>query len=1628
MRRRRSSRRGFVLLIVLSLLILSLVLVVTFFVVASQYRRAAVSSARKGQLGSPPRRQLNSALYQVLRDTRSRGSAVRFHSLLRDAYGEDGYRGRLAASQVLMQVNEQSPTAGTPLPTGASKLSNGQFIDLAIDTSSQTLASTDGQPYTMSALPGFYNGCVLTVISGRAAGRSTRIVGSLPLGSVYILRILPFSTNLSGGDLWAALGDAVFLVNGRVFNGTGVGFRYHDAAQHTVKVAKLDGTTPVSTGGQTVDLSVALLPNHASRPVLAPQQPQAELLALLNGGSDESYDAADYQNMFLALVKPAAQVSRDILPSFHRPELVNYWKHQPSAAPGSYWADDNFKRLVSLRPVEPNFDGSNPNYDDVAGPWDVDNDGDGVPDSVWVDLGFPDETAANGRRYRPLFAILCVDLDGRLNVNSHGNPTAFYAARPGPVFVAAGTTQGFPKGLGYGPPEISLSGMINRSDLLFGQRYGTDAVPGVPGLDLLAGIKHFTEPQNYFSGAGGRSAYANPPDLRGELAYALDVFGQPVFEQIPRDVLDARADSPYEINLIDRPNADAPFTVSELEAIQRRWDIDSRILPRRLLDLVDLTPSENARLLTTDSYDPPVPGILIPNELRRTFADAGLPNARHVAELMASRLNPGVNVNIELTKLLSPDLALGLRMDINRPFGNDRDDNGNGIVDEPGEQFPEYVWNQKGSPLPFASVADFKDVRCHQTNGFDANGDGIVDGQDSLFARQLFARHLYVLMMTLIDHGPAGPDPSVARQVAQWAVNVVDFRDADSIMTSFEYPLNPFLGWMVDGDPRTNEGSTRDVVWGCERPEALITETLAFHDRRTEDRDDDNGPKTKIGPNDGKEQDPDFDQRLRPRGAFFVELFNPVTSPTTLRPAELDAGAASGGIDLVKVASDGLVKSPVWRLLFVKDGAAGKDPDDPNGTITEETRRIYFINPALVGPTVPPLDLSGEGGDFWTTLPVAVLAPGQYAVVGSAGIRQGNDYVSPVGRLATTTTMDEQDYQSLKIGQTRRIVLSPMASGNQVHVYDNGLDPAAAFQVSAPYPADPGAMPPGPPNDQDILPASAIVIDLPRSLSISEPLQGYTDKGFDSSATLEGFYTPVRDKPLDQANDLRLMKNQTTTWGMIHLQRLADPTRPYHAAANPYRTIDSQRCDLTAFNGASSSQDPDSAGKTCLYAVQRGDTRTQRELWPQEPFSAADPTQDWSRDPNSTHYFSFYLRCSLGYLNHGFWPFQGATAGLYRGAPALDAAHNRVFSWLAWNNRPFISQYELLQVPADQSSQMLRNHSLPLGSSPYDTLSPSPQYGQLLNFFHASPSNRVGSARNFHRLFEYVEVPSRYVGTETVLNPAWFGKPNALMADPTSNPVVNPRLPDPSKQTCNPSFLPPFNRVSRFRDPGRININTVYDRKVWEALLGGFVGCPFEAMVASRRGCGGLVGDLIPSNLDANFPSCVANPFRPAGSGSLVPLAHLERQDIETTLLRSGARPSQPTDANYPKAPSPSSDPLLEGGFVAANPVATDPRNSAFRYNILHRLGNMVTTRSNVYAVWITIGYFEVEPNEANGTVVSDAFHGDGCRVAQEIGRETGEIQRHRAFYLIDRSLPVAFEPGENHNVDRCILVSRYIE
>jgi hypothetical protein len=44
------------------------------------------------------------------------------------------------------------------------------------------------------------------------------------------------------------------------------------------------------------------------------------------------------------------------------------------------------------------------------------------------------------------------------------------------------------------------------------------------------------------------------------------------------------------------------------------------------------------------------------------------------------------------------------------------------------------------------------------------------------------------------------------------------------------------------------------------------------------------------------------------------------------------------------------------------------------------------------------------------------------------------------------------------------------------------------------------------------------------------------------------------------------------------------------------------------------------------------------------------------------------------------------------------------------------------------------------------------------------------------------------------------------------------------------------------------------------------------------------------------------------------------------------------------------------------------------------------------------------------------------------MGIDTGNARRHRAFYIVDRTLPVAFKPGSDLNVEQMIRLRRRIE
>jgi hypothetical protein len=109
-----------------------------------------------------------------------------------------------------------------------------------------------------------------------------------------------------------------------------------------------------------------------------------------------------------------------------------------------------------------------------------------------------------------------------------------------------------------------------------------------------------------------------------------------------------------------------------------------------------------------------------------------------------------------------------------------------------------------------------------------------------------------------------------------------------------------------------------------------------------------------------------------------------------------------------------------------------------------------------------------------------------------------------------------------------------------------------------------------------------------------------------------------------------------------------------------------------------------------------------------------------------------------------------------------------------------------------------------------------------------------------------------------------------------------------------------------------------------------------------------------------------------------------------------------------------------------------DPsRNPFFRYYPLQKIGATTTTHSNVYGVWITVGYFEVQKIPANPTqltVDARVANPDGYQLVRELYSDIGAAKRNRGFFIFDRSIPVGFMRGENLNVDKAILLRRIIQ
>ncbi len=1567
------NRNGITLLFVVSMIVLFLLMGTTFVIVSSDYLRSAKKRARVDLHSVDGTAFIERAFYDLVRgpSLSDSTSPLRGHSLLADMYGY-GFTANIAS---------------------ASPNDSQHFITLTLDFAGSGRSILDQSAFEPAPVPAMA-GLVLSVVTGPATGLTARIVdhqvsGDSSSGYTHTFVVLPEwidnSFNVANA---AVLAGAQVVVNGRPFSGTGAGnfnpyvgldqaalsdwaLRPNQTGRSLAQIVGQSGSGYFSRGNS--------LMGYYPNPV----------------GPNECYDTFDFQNMFLAGINPDGSVHK---PSFHRSELIG-GSPQPARA--------NFRAFVR----------GGPNNDGVM----VDNDNNGQVDGIWMDIGLPSLSNARGIQFKPLVSYTVVDLDGRINVNAHGNLRQSDAQMVELDLLGYPMSQGLHRGQGYGPPEISLLPVLSGDYLkmMFGDgefpgRYGFDNLPGEANVrDDWSSYKLFGYPDEsasapipgtvdrHFGTAmdmHGRFAIGYPHDIR-DINDPEFPIGLPVANLSTSSLTSEVVDSAYEMSFADGTQSgpgnrgfDQPFTPQELEGVLRRNDLDSNMLASVVFGSWGIperfTSGGAQNSITTDSFEVPTIVENLPFNLFMLLSTTGDP----LVGIPSSVTDREQVIRDTVEYLLPREVFRGLPMNVNRAFGDGIDNNGNGVIDEMGEA--GFLTHPSGDVLDF-----------------DEDNDAIGSGDSNAFlARAHYARQLYVITLLTTervdrngdgrinnsdwydfnDDGNVDQDDRLdyRRLIAQWAINVVDFRDRDSIMTPFEVDLNPWNGWEVDDDISSEEtslGAERHVFWGAERPELLISETFASHDRRTQDLEIDPTLKSTT---DEDEPDNDFDSHLVPNVSVFFELYNPwvMNDVNQARPPELyDDGL--NGVELQKTSLDGT--SPVWRLNITATDEADLDPDDAthndeaSGKTATSVRRIYFAEPSFVidsGPEVyfPDPDLD-----------VGFVGPGLYAVVGSGGVKEGDDYVTYFGRRFTPDAINELD-------QTRRIVLDPENREFEIAYWDfdkNEMTSETRRVVTLPIDRHQGGR--------------------LRNLGVSDPIAGYNDLN-DAGIDIE--MTPVEDghkftadvpepetnyafdEPVDRKLDSDHYDDYLANDGLrpgyrtVHLQRLANPMLPFDALTNPYRTVDSSAIDLLVYNGVDLGNDPlnvpepircgtferrsakESEGQPAANGQLVSDNR-HRLLFKNDRKGHQFIDEEDSPDISGAdfHIFSRNLKETFGAINSA-----------WREANPED---QQPFAALTWNNRPFVSHLELANVPFTSSYWLTRLFNSAADDS-RDVYAPdieeeestearnyTAHFPYLLNFYADELKGGSQYASSLHRIFDFLEVPSRFVGTESYVNPLTFSG---------------------DRHGLSFGMAAPFDTISNYRYPGKLNINTVLDPRVWNGLMQFYALDPetpltYDDWNASRAG-------------SSSAPTDFANPYRsplacnrvPVGTGMVVTPA-------DCGLFRNGTK-----------------GPLFDYDPPNKQAYNNDDRAAYFKYDRRQRLGNLVTSRSSVFAIWITIGYFEMNSDGSLKT----KFDGTGY----EIGAEDGGARRNRAFFIFDRSIPVAFEPGKNHNVDRAVLVRSMIE
>ena len=301
------------------------------------------------------------------------------------------------------------------------------------------------------------------------------------------------------------------------------------------------------------------------------------------------------------------------------------------------------------------------------------------------------------------------------------------------------------------------------------------------------------------------------------------------------------------------------------------------------------------------------------------------------------------------------------------------------------------------------------------------------------------------------------------------------------------------------------------------------------------------------------------------------------------------------------------------------------------------------------------------------------------------------------------------------------------------------------------------------------------------------------------------------------------------------------------------------------------------------------------------------------------------------------------------------------------------------------------------------------------------PSNPIPSSRPFHSL-SYPDInytlmrpaalpPSAFTDPQAPKPPQLITPPTAPTYPPayTGNFIGDPGVRNPNLSwgfiTQNPpstTGTPPVSTTTNLYLPPPIPL-----RRLFQPPDAYAPGSPTSPSNASETGDPYV--NVVSPNSTAPLPP---------STGALPP--------VSTTVVNDGVVNLFWVPTHLPPGVT---NPYFGANSVAANPGSPGPpvvpptvaqidqkQHPYFRTEMLQKAMNLTTVRTHQYAVWITVGFFEV--TRQGDLLMAGAGAGTPAAalafdiLGPEIGASTGQTTRFRGFFLVDRLQLTGYDPN----------------